>query len=230
MKRVVLFSGGMDSTTALFKVAKADDTERVLALTMHYGSNHNSREMVAAMNIIEWARENRNFDIEWEHILLNPLVFKGGASALLGEQDVPDAEYAPQGEQPTVVPFRNANLIATAVSVADARGYDEVWIANHAADHLDWAYPDCSPPFIKAMSEAVQIGTMHRVRLQSPFLMIDKADIVKIGYNLGVPYEMTYSCYRGQPSQCGQCPTCKERKRAFDEAGVVDPTQYWWMV
>jgi len=221
MNRIVLLSGGMDSATALaLAIEGATD---VVALSVQYGSVHEEAEGNAAAWVAAF------YHVPLMSIRLPPGLFTGGNSALLGEQSIPSEEYhdiTKETPSVTVVPFRNANLISVAVAQAEAHAFDEVWVAVHATDHHGWAYPDCSPEFMGAMSAAVYIGTMRKVRLVTPFIWDTKADIVRKGVKLGVPYNLTWSCYRGGEVACGECPTCIERLRAFAEAGVEDPIRY----
>ena len=230
MKAVVLFSGGMDSCAALYK-ADADGAEEIIALTLGYGSRHMGREMRAAKQVVEWLKA-RGWAINHAEAALNHDLFVGAGSALIAEDgvEVPHADYAPSGPQPTIVPFRNANLISAATALAVTHDYQTVYAAMHASDHLDWAYPDCSPEFLGAMANAVHVGTMQQVRLVTPFVWFDKAQIVSWASALpggrDIPWELTYSCYVGGELHCGECPTCRERQRAFSWGLGYDPTEY----
>jgi 7-cyano-7-deazaguanine synthase len=219
--KLVLLSGGLDSATAL--ALALSQGSHVAALSIQYGSVHSDAEGKAAHAVAGF------YDLPLEILTLPTSIFRGGNSALLGESNIPNEEYHdPEKETPsaTVVPFRNANFIAAAVAQAEARGFEEVWMAVHATDHGGWAYPDCSPEFIGAMAAAVYIGTLRKVRLVAPFINMSKGDIVKVGTQLNVPYHLTWSCYRGGDLACGECPTCLERLKAFRDAGVEDPIKY----
>ena len=228
---VVLLSGGMDSTTALAQAIN-DDNFNILALTAGYGSLHQKAETRAAKQVVAWYQRmlvDAPCILEHRIVELDPTIFKGGSSSLLGEADMPKAEYQDiehEGPSPTVVPFRNANLISVATSIADALGYDRVYVAVHANDHNRWAYPDCSPEFIGAMANAVYVGTMGKVRLITPFIWMTKGDIVTRAAVLGAPLQLTWSCYVGGGKPCGTCPTCQERVAAFNDAGFIDPVDY----
>jgi 7-cyano-7-deazaguanine synthase len=130
------------------------------------------------------------------------------------------------GPSPTVVPFRNANIISVCTSVAAAQGYDEVYIATHATDSHNWAYPDCSPEFMGAMANAIWVGTYGKVRLKTPFTWLTKDDIIERAYELCVPVQLTRSCYEATEAACGVCPTCVERIAAFQNQGWIDPVDY----
>jgi 7-cyano-7-deazaguanine synthase len=221
MNRIVLLSGGMDSATAL--ALALEDSANVSTLSIGYGSKHSYMEGEAAKSVAGFYRLPLNV------LTLPTSIFAGGNSALLGESVIPTEEYhdiTKETPSVTMVPFRNANFISAAVAMAEARGFDEVWLAVHATDHGGWAYPDCSPEFVGSMSAATYIGTMRKVRLITPFLWDTKADIVRKGMKLGVPYHLTWSCYRGGSISCGKCPTCLERLKAFEQAGFTDPIHY----
>jgi len=223
MKSIVLLSGGMDSTTALAQAIKQSD--EVVALSLLYGSKHQASENGAAQMVV------RHYGILREVIAMEPEVFAvpGGSALLEGGQEVPNEEYHdPEKESPsaTVVPFRNANLISQAVAYAEAHGFDRVWVAVHASDAQGFAYPDCTPEFMGAMAAAVYVGTHRKVRLEVPFQWMTKAGIVQRAHSLGVPLQLTWSCYRGGKLHCGACPTCLERIKAFETAGFVDPVVY----
>lgn len=226
MKAVVLLSGGMDSTTALAQ-SIADGMSSVVALSTRYGSKHSSREIDAALGVVDWYTR-MGYDVS--HVVVSlPDIFRGANSSLMGEQPLPTGEYLdPETEGPnsTEVPFRNANLLSVATTIALVRGAERVYFGAHASDHNRWAYPDCSPEFIGSMASAIYIGTMHRVRLVAPFAHMTKADVVTRAALLDAPLHCTWSCYDNQLLHCGVCPTCKERIKAFAEAGFADPVPY----
>lgn len=227
---VVLFSGGLDSTVLMAYAAAVLNKKRVIALSVGYGSLHNQREGRAASDVISWLEETFT-GTAFRHIKLSlpPVIFTGAGSVLMGENEMPKAEYQDletEGPSATVVPFRNANLLSVATAQAIIEGAGTVLIGAHASDHNRWAYPDCSPEFLGAMSNAIYSGTMGVIRLCYPFVWMSKSDVVSLGDDLGVPFELTYSCYEGGPYHCGSCPTCLERKGAFAQAYVTDPTTY----
>ncbi|HEY0409758.1 MAG TPA: 7-cyano-7-deazaguanine synthase, partial [Candidatus Dormibacteraeota bacterium] len=141
--------------------------------------------------------------------------------------EVPDGHYADETMRITVVPNRNAVMLAIAHAVAVAEGVPTVAAAFHAGDHP--VYPDCRPAFVDAFRRMQTLATEGfgpRDMLVTPFLHLDKAAIVRAGHRLGVPFERTWSCYRGGDRHCGRCGTCVERREAFTLAGVADPTAY----
>ena len=219
----VLLSGGIDSSTAL-AVAIAQE-QSVYAFSINYGQRH-FREIRSADQVCQY--------LGVPHFIRQ---MSGMPASMLtdAKQEIPNCSYAdlPVGISPTYVPFRNGQMLSLLAGVAQAwvmHAPDQreatVWFGAHAEDAHNWAYPDCTPEFIGAMANAIYIGTYHKVRLIAPFQHMSKSEIVKIGKRLGVPYHLTFSCYRGGPLHCGTCPTCLARKAAFADADVSDPTEY----
>ena len=124
----------------------------------------------------------------------------------------------------TVVPNRNMIMLSIAAGWAISRRADRVAYAAHGGDHA--IYPDCRREFIDALGEAIIIADWHPVRLYGPYVAISKADVVALGQKLGVPFDRTWTCYKGRTKHCGKCGTCVERREAFALAGVPDPTSY----
>lgn len=211
---VIVLSGGMDSVTLLH-----DYRSRIaLAVTFDYGSNHNARE-------IECARQNCEA-LGVEHIVI-PLDFMGKyfkSSLLEGADAIPEGCYSDQSMKSTVVPFRNGIMLAIAAGLAESRGLKRVMLANHDGDHT--IYPDCREDFIASMSRAMMEGTYANVEIFAPYTTLSKGEIARRGALVGVDFSKTYSCYKGGEKHCGRCGTCYERREAFREAGIPDPTIY----
>ena len=211
---VIIYSGGLDSTTLLY-----EECERVaLAVTFDYGSNHAAHEIACARHHCAL--------LGIEHLVIE-LAFMAKyfeSSLLSGADAIPDGNYNDSNMHSTVVPFRNGIMLSIACGLAESRGLKRVLIANHGGDHA--IYPDCRPEFVAAMDAAMQTGTYEGVTLVAPYTNISKADIVRRGTQMGIDYGETYSCYRGGEHHCGRCGTCTERREAFLEAGIPDPTQY----
>ena len=211
---VIIYSGGLDSTTLLY-----EERERVaLAVTFDYGSNHAAREITCARHHCAL--------LGVEHLVIE-LGFMGryfNSSLLSGAAAIPDGSYDDENMKSTVVPFRNGIMLSIACGLAESRSLNRVLIANHGGDHA--IYPDCRPEFVRAMDGAMQAGTYEGVQLAAPYTHLTKADLVRRGAALGIDYGHTYSCYRGGERHCGTCGTCTERREAFREAGVPDPTIY----
>lgn len=211
---VIIVSGGLDSITLLY-----DKAETIaLAVSFDYGQNHGAKELPFAVH------HCRKLGIP--HITI-PLSFMHRyfkSSLLDGAEAIPEGHYAEENMKSTVVPFRNGIMLAIATGIAESHGLKRVYIANHGGDHT--IYPDCRPDFIQAMDGAATAGTFVNVRIEAPYTNITKADIVRRGTALGADYSKTWSCYKGSDVHCGKCGTCVERKEAFLEAGVKDPTEY----
>ena len=214
-KAVVTFSGGLDSTTLLYWAAKRYE---VNAVTFDYGSKHNEREQSAAKKIAG--------RLGVPHVIIRlPFVNEFFKSSLLKSGDeIPEGHYEDSSMRSTVVPFRNGIILSIAVGYAESIEAKSVLYAAHAGDHA--IYPDCRPEFLKAISEAGHHGTYLGVEIKDPFINIAKKELVVLGNELGVPFELTYSCYKGGELHCGKCGTCVERKEAFLLAGKPDPTRY----
>lgn len=235
-KTVVLLSGGMDSAVALAGAVRLSNEERfsprhfVLPISFQYGQKH-SIETVSAQNLADF------YGLHHKVVDLPKDVFAGSGSALVAvdSTDMPSATYEALhdtvGPSPTYVPFRNANLISMAVAYALTQKASLVVVGAHAEDAHNFAYPDCTPEFMGAMSAAIWVGTYYKVSLQVPFQHMSKADIVRLGLDLDVPFHLTNSCYQpvvlgGKALACGTCPTCRGRLEAFKKNDVLDPVGY----
>lgn len=217
-RAIALFSGGMDSTVLLAHLLRAG--YEVDALSVNYGQRH-QRELAAALTIAA------GFHVKHDVADLTPLRRLLGGSALTSDDvAVPDGHYAEDSMRATVVPNRNAIMLSVAAGVAVARDADVVFTAVHAGDHF--VYPDCRPGFIQAISESTEMATdgFGNVTIQAPFVTWTKAEICKHGAELGAPLATSWSCYKGGAHHCGSCGTCYERREAFRDARVPDPTQY----
>jgi 7-cyano-7-deazaguanine synthase len=216
MKVVVLLSGGMDSVTAFYDARQAHEV--VGAVSFHYGSKHNDREIFfAAQHAVRCGVP---------HSVI-PLAFVGDlfkSDLLQSGGEIPRGHYEEQTMKKTVVPFRNGIMLSIAAGYAESLEAQGLVIAAHAGDHA--IYPDCREDFMGAMGEAIRLGTYAQVELLRPFIAMTKADIAARGAQLGVDYSRTWSCYVGGDVHCGECGTCVERREAFLLAGVPDPTQY----
>ncbi len=129
-----------------------------------------------------------------------------------------------QFSQPIVVPFRNAIFLSVAVSYAAATCTGTVFYGAHGSDAAN--YPDCREEFYKSLEQTAKLGTEMNIEIKAPFSSISKAELLKIGANLDVPFELTWSCYLDKEKHCGKCESCVNRKAAFEQAGIPDPTEY----
>ncbi|MFD4479869.1 7-cyano-7-deazaguanine synthase QueC [Streptomyces sp. NPDC058471] len=217
---VVIFSGGIDSTTAAFQLAV--NGARLTLLSVNYGQQHQVELRHAADLAAVLQAPHHVIDLRSLGTLLR-------GSALTDDSvNVPDGHYTSSSMRSTVVPHRNALMLDLAVAVALGQGADAVVFGAHAGDHP--IYPDCRPSFVTAYTEMVHVANEgfrpKGFQVLAPFLTRTKADIVRIGSGLGVPYERTWSCYKGGDRHCGTCGTCVERREAFTLAEVPDPTRY----
>ena len=226
MKAAVLASGGVDSTTALAQAVERYGAAKVTAVSVLYGQKH-IKELEAAEKIASY------YGVEHISVDATPLFQYSRASLLQGSPEpVPKECYADQLKKPpgkapvsTCVPFRNGIFLAAAAGIALSLGSEAVIYGAHADDAAGAAYPDCSPAFFEAMAAAVWEGSGRQIRLEAPFLAMNKAAVVEIGLRLRVPYELTWSCYEGGAEPCGQCGTCRDRAAAFAANHVSDPAR-----
>ena len=222
-KAVVLLSGGIDSAVAA-AFAKSKGYE-ILALTVDYGQRH-SKEIRAARKVSEGLGAS-------EHKVLRVDLSQFGGSALVDSRlKVPEARDRKEigGNIPiTYVPARNTVLLGLGLSWAEAVGADAVFIGAHAVDYS--GYPDCRPEFLDAFRKVSALGTKRgvegkAVKIEAPLVDMGKTEIVKLGKELRVPFELTRSCYSGGEKACGVCDSCIIRLEAFKEAGIADPIEY----
>ncbi len=214
-KVILLFSGGLDSTTLLYHLLS--QVAQVSCLSFYYGQRHR-RELEAASAICgSLGIPFRITDISGAQALL-------ASGALTGETTVPDGHYTDISMKQTIVPNRNMIFLALATGAAITNACSAVAYAAHSGDHF--IYPDCRPEFVTAMQAAIALCDDNPPQLETPFLNLTKGEIVARGAELKVPFAETWSCYKGGESHCGTCGTCVERKLAFSEAKVADPTRY----
>ncbi len=218
-KAIAIVSGGLDSVTLAYLLHSEDHALHLLSFD--YGQRH-KKELFFAERCAQ--RLNATFDV----IDLSSITRFLKGSALTDAIPVPDGHYAAANMAITVVPNRNAIMLSVAYAVAVAEQANIVAIGVHAGDHF--IYPDCRSAFISAfdtMQRFAVEGFGHpELKLEAPFGHLSKHDIVKLGVDLGVPYADTWSCYKGDEKHCGTCGTCVERKHAFRDARVTDPTLY----
>ncbi len=211
---LIVLSGGLDSTTMLYEYQ-----DRIaMAVSFHYGSNHNDRELAFAKLHCQL--------LDIPHMIIRlPFIKQFFHSSLLeGAEAIPEGNYDEQNMKSTVVPFRNGIMLSIAAGIAENNKLQYIMLANHAGDHT--IYPDCRPEFVEAMNQAVEAGTWNGVRLLTPYTLITKAQIAARGKELGLDYSETWSCYKGGEHHCGVCGTCRERKEALAQAGIEDHTIY----
>jgi 7-cyano-7-deazaguanine synthase len=217
-RAVVLLSGGMDSCVCAALAARDYDAA---ALHVSYGQRTEAREQQAFLAVCD------RLKIRDRLLVRNPALHAIGGSALTDAAlAVPDAGPEIGGGVPvTYVPFRNAHFLAAAVSWAEVLGAERVFIG--AVEQDSSGYPDCRPEYYRAFNEVVRAGTREgRIQVLAPLISMRKADIVRLGLELGAPFDLTWSCYSRQDCACGVCESCVLRLRAFASAGIRDPIPY----
>lgn len=229
MKALVLSSGGVDSTTCLGIAIEKYGKENVVTASLFYGQKH-FRELECANKVA------RYYGIP--HYELNiSRIFEFSNCSLLGHstEKIVHESYAQQIQEigdkriNSYVPFRNGLLLSIAAAYADGLFPKEqiaIFFGGHADDAVGNVYADCTQEFVAAMNAAINVGTYKKIFIESPLINMHKADVVKRGLELKVPYELTWSCYEGGEKQCGECGTCIDRRKAFEANGVVDPVGY----
>lgn len=217
MKVVTLLSGGMDSVCALHEAA-AQGHDLVAAVSFDYGSKHNHREIPMA----RWHADLLGV----RHVVI-PLGFIDAlfrSDLLASGGEIPEGHYEEGSMRQTVVPFRNGIMLAIAAGFAESIDAAGLVIAAHAGDHA--IYPDCREDFMRAMGDAIRLGTYAGITVLRPFIDLRKEEIAARGQALGINFSKTWSCYKGGEIHCGRCGTCVERREAFLLAGIEDPTLY----
>lgn len=222
-KAMVLFSGGVDSTTCLALAIERFGRENVIPLSIVYGQKH-IKEVEAAKKVLDY------YKIEGMELDLAPIFAYSNCSLLShSKEEIPEESYATQLEKrngspvSTYVPFRNGLFLASAASLALSRDCSYIYYGAHRDDAAGNAYPDCSQEFYDSMNQAVYEGSGRVLRIEAPFITWNKAKVVKEGMRLKVPYELTWSCYEGDELPCGKCGTCIDRQKAFEANGITDP-------
>lgn len=207
-KIVLIYSGGIDSTVLLYKLLHEGD--EVFPLGFDYGQRH-VRELLHARQICD------SLGLEYVVVKLDALRDLAKAALLNRTGAIPTGRAA-------VVPNRNAVMLSLATSFAASNNIDAVALAVHKSDYAD--FPDCRPDFLKTFEKAMRLSTENpNFRILAPFLSMSKSEIVKLGVELQVPFEKTWTCYnpRSAGVPCGECAACLERRKAFEANGIEDP-------
>jgi 7-cyano-7-deazaguanine synthase len=223
MKAVVLASGGLDSTVTA-AVAKQEGCALYL-LTVAYGQRHGI-EVQRAADVAKAldAADHRIVQVDLRAI---------GGSALTGDLDVPKDRSAFQREEGipvTYVPARNTIFLSLALAYAESVGASRIYLGANIVDYS--GYPDCRPEYLAAFEQAARLGTRagvsgHGVVICAPLLHLSKAEIIRLGASLGVPFKLTHSCYDPiEQAACGRCDSCRIRREGFQAAGMTDPVAY----
>ena len=222
-KAVVLLSGGLDSAVCLAQAVAVFGKDNVAALNMFYGQRH-AKELACAEAIA------KHYDVRFIRRDLSTAFDFSNSAMLANGEELPRGTYEEQLKQTgtisTYVPFRNGLFLSFAAAIAYSLEADTIVLGAHADDAAGEAYPDCSEEFRNHMNNAVYVGTGGKVRFWAPFINEHKSDIVACGLKLGVPFELTNSCYDDTEFACGTCGTCIDRLKAFKINNAVDPIKY----
>lgn len=237
-KCIVLFSGGLDSTVALYLATNSLGTENVMALNCYYGQQHDIEMQMAQQTCEALGVQYRAFNLREVYTNCGATLLANNAKVAHGDyaSQVKDARANDKSHLDTTIPFRNGLMLSAAVTIAQSEGYATVMYGAHK-DDAGAMYADCSPEFFRAMFKAVEYGTAGEVNLAAPFLHMTKDRIVTMGLNLNVPFERTWSCYDPQIAEehgsfddtvpefvpCGKCGTCIDRAKAFEKNEIEDP-------
>jgi len=217
VRAVVLLSGGMDSCVCAALAARDFDAA---AVHISYGQRTEERERQSFLGICD------RLGIHDRLVVRNEALRAIGGSALTDpEIAVPESPVMGNEIPVTYVPFRNAHFLAVAVSWAEVLGAEKVYIG--AVEQDCSGYPDCRPAYYRAFNEVVKTGTKHgRIEIVTPLIGLRKSEIVRLGLELGAPFDLTWSCYSREDRACGVCDSCVLRLRAFQDAGAADPIVY----
>jgi 7-cyano-7-deazaguanine synthase len=214
---VVLLSGGMDSCVCAAAAAREFD---VAAVHINYGQRTEERERQSFLGICD------RLGIHDKLMVRNEALRAIGGSALTDPDiAVPESKQIGHEIPVTYVPFRNAHFLSVAVSWAEILGAEKIYIG--AVEQDSSGYPDCRPAYYRAFNAVIKTGTKEgRIEIVTPLIGLRKWEIVKLGLELGAPFDLTWSCYSREDYACGVCDSCVLRLRAFQEAGAADPVRY----
>lgn len=225
-KALVLSSGGVDSTTCIGIAVSTLGKENVSTVSVFYGQKH-AKELACADEIA------KHYGLS-HYVLDLSSIYKYSNCSLLDKstEAIPEQSYADQiaqngeGKVATYVPFRNGLMLSAVATLAQSIYPDDevdIYLGAHADDAAGHAYADCSEEFTNTMNKAIHIGTYDKVSVVAPLVNMNKAEVVRCGLTLDVPYKLTWSCYQGGVKPCGKCGTCIDRARAFELNGINDP-------
>lgn len=222
--KVIILSGGLDSTILTYLIkSQLKDDEKLFAITFNYGQRHSIEIEKAKITCEKLGIGHRVIDISFIGDIIAPV------SALSNKREVamPTIKDVLGMPQPvSYVPFRNLLLTSMALTFAESNKADEVYLGLQSID--SYAYFDTTPEFVKALNAVSALNRLNRVEVMAPFITMSKYDEIKLGVNLGVPFEDTWTCYTGEEGHgaCGTCPSCSERIMNFAKAKIKDPCHY----
>ena len=216
-KAVCILSGGMDSAVASY-IAQKDGYE-IVALHFNYGQRTEAKEL-EAFGAIAKSLDAKTYEIDL------PFFKQIGASALVDKSIAVPVDGIKPGIPVTYVPFRNGIFLSIAAAIAEKEGAEAIYIGVVEEDSS--GYPDCREEFIQKMQEAINAGTkpQTKIEIKTPLIHLKKEDIVRVGAQLGVPLELTWSCYQNSDEACGVCDSCRLRLKGFEKAGLKDKILY----
>ena len=215
MKILQIYSGGMDSTALLYAFIEQGHT--IETIWFDYGQKH-KKESLYGKKICD------KLKIPFNTVNLTELNSFLSNSSLSGDMEIPNSHYEDSSAISTIVPNRNMMMLSIATAKAINDKMDAIAFGCHYGDRK--VYPDCRLEFTQALQTAISLADRHMVKLLTPVIDISKAEIVTLGQKLNVPWQETWTCYKGKEKHCGQCPTCIERREAFYLANIKDPTEY----
>ena len=225
-KAIVLSSGGVDSTTCVGLAVAALGNENVSTVSVYYGQKHD-KELKCAEAVAEYyGLKHYTLDLSEIFKHSNCSLLQHSTQEVAHESNAEQIKETKTGRVATYVPFRNGLMLSAVASLAASIYEDEdvdIYLGAHADDAAGAAYADCTPAFTEAMKDAIYLGTYGKVKVKAPLVDRNKAEVVRLGIELGVPYELTWSCYEGGDVPCGKCGTCIDRANAFAANGIKDP-------
>ena len=216
MDVVMSLSGGMDSSTMLAQYIH--EGKKVHCVHFQYGSKHNVYELAAAQNVANY------YGVPLSVINMHEAFSNMTSNLMLSGGDIPEGHYEDKNMSKTVIPGRNTIFAAVLMGIAESTGASIIALGTHLGDHA--IYPDCRTEYIKALDTLVYLASGNTVSVQAPFQQTDKTGICTVGLRIGMPYELTRTCYKDQPISCGRCGACVERQGAFTLNNVKDPIEY----
>jgi len=214
---VVSLSGGMDSATLVGYLI--DEKYKVQCVNFTYGSKHNKYEIMSARKINRYYELPKLIEIDLSKTFENIK-----SNLLLSGDKIPEGHYNDENMKLTVVPGRNTIFAAILCGIAESNNFNNIALGVHAGDHQ--IYPDCRSAYISSLNMTLNLASDNRISVITPFSYYTKYDILKIGYKIGVPYNLTRTCYKDQELSCGKCGSCSERLEAFEKLGKDDPIIY----
>ncbi len=219
MRSIVVLSGGMDS--ALCAAIAAHELKSLACLHVNYGQRTEARELKAFHDICDHFTVANRMVVDISHLRMI-----GGSSLTDARLEIRPADLQSTAIPNSYVPFRNANILAIATSWAETIEATEILIG--AVEEDSSGYPDCRRQFFDAFEKTIALGTAmkHPPIIRTPVIAMSKADIVREGMRLALPFHLTWSCYRSEDEACGECDSCALRLRGFEQAGLRDPLPY----